>query len=569
MGSFGAVPPNGDSTEYTVMSYRSYVGGSTSYYTNGVGSYPQTLMIYDIAALQTLYGANYQKNNGDTVYQWDPDTGELSVNDTGQGAPIADKVYMTVWDGGGNDTYDFSNYTTNLTVNLQPGGWTVTSAQQLASLGNGHLPAGNIANALLYQSHSASLIENAVGGSGDDTFTGNAANNVFQGNGGSDVINGAGGSDTAVYSGNVESYHYSENADGSWTVADNRAGSPDGVDTLKNIRFLKFADATVDLGPSVAVIYGTAANDTIDATHTIAGQPTPSDSIDMVYGMASNDMIKSMGGDDSLYGGDGTDTLYGGGGNDRLDGGAGADKMFGETGDDTFFVDNTGDVVVEGANQGADAVFASVSYTLTANTENLTLMGASALSGTGNELRNGVTGNDAANSLNGLTGDDLLSGLGGNDRLDGGVGADRMIGGAGHDTYVVDNAGDVVDETNGDGTDTVLSSISFNLTDAAHVLGAVENLTLTGTSWINGTGNGLDNVILGNSGNNVLSGFGGSDTLNGGGGADQMFGGAGNDTLCGRQCWRRGQRDRWGWNRHGSVVDQLQPCRPCACHWRN
>ena len=103
------------------MSYRSYIGASaTSGYTNGANSYPQTLMMYDIAALQEMYGANYKTKAGNTVYKWSPTTGEMSINGVGQGAPAGNKIFMTMWDGGGRDTYDFSNYTTNLTVNLSP-----------------------------------------------------------------------------------------------------------------------------------------------------------------------------------------------------------------------------------------------------------------------------------------------------------------------------------------------------------------------------------------------------------------------------------------------------------------
>ena len=127
MGAFGAMPLDHDSLEYSVMSYRSYVGGSTSGYTNASDSYPQTLMMYDIAAIQVLYGANYTTNGGDTVYSWNPTTGQEYINGVGQGAPVGNKIFMTLWDGGGNDTYDFSSYTSNLTVNLQPGAWTITS----------------------------------------------------------------------------------------------------------------------------------------------------------------------------------------------------------------------------------------------------------------------------------------------------------------------------------------------------------------------------------------------------------------------------------------------------------
>ncbi|HKU06828.1 MAG TPA: M10 family metallopeptidase, partial [Bradyrhizobium sp.] len=141
--AFGAMPVDHDSLEYTVMSYRSYVGGPATGYTLAADSYPQTLMMYDIAALQEMYGANLATNGGDTVYRWSATTGEMFINGVGQGAPAGNKVFMTVWDGGGHDTYDFSNYTTNLSVNLQPGAWSTASAAQLANLGGGHIAAGN------------------------------------------------------------------------------------------------------------------------------------------------------------------------------------------------------------------------------------------------------------------------------------------------------------------------------------------------------------------------------------------------------------------------------------------
>ena len=107
-------------------------------------------------------------------------------------------------------------------------------------------------------------------------------------------------------------------------------------------------------------------------------------------------------------------------------------------------------------------------------------------------------------TLTGTTGANVLTGLDGNDTLNGGAGADRMLGGLGHDIYVVDNIGDVVDESGGDGTDTVQTSISFSLVDSVHAIGDVENLTLLGSAAINGTGNDLANVLIGNAGNNLL-----------------------------------------------------------------
>jgi len=297
-GSFGATPVEYDSLEYTVMSYKSYVGGPTTGYTNGPTSYPQTLMMLDIAALQVMYGADYTTNSGSTVYKWSPTTGEMSINGVGQGAPAGNKIFMTIWDGGGEDTYDFSNYTDNLSINLQPGQWSTASAIQLAALGGGHNATGNIANALLYNNNPASLIENAIGGTGSDAITGNIANNYLTGGEGNDVLNGAQGIDTAVFAGTSANYSMVHNLNGSWTVTDLGSGQFEGADTLWDIEYLLFADTLILIDPdappptstntaplftsapqavSLAEWLDNSASELANVVHTAAGTLTFSD----------------------------------------------------------------------------------------------------------------------------------------------------------------------------------------------------------------------------------------------------------------------------------------------------
>lgn len=262
------------------------------------------------------------------------------------------------------------------------------------------------------------------------------------------------------------------------------------------------------------------------------------------------DTIEGGSGNDKLFGGEGNDILNGDAGADSLHGGARDDIMRGGADNDIYVINNTNDTVDESVagSSGLDTVQSAISFTLS-NTarilgavENLTLTGSTKINGTGNALSNGITGNVDRNTLNGLDGDDTLNGGGandtlnggnGNDRLDGGSGGDNMRGGAGNDFYVVNSVNDIINESiaGSSGVDTVESSISFSLGNTARVLGAVENLTLLGSSAISGTGNVLGNGITGNSGSNILDGQDGDDILDGGLGNDSLTGGAGNDAF--------------------------------------
>jgi len=142
----------------------------------------------------------------------------------------------------------------------------------------------------------------------------------------------------------------------------------------------------------------------------------------------------------------------------------------------------------------------------------------------GNDTLSGEGGNDYVNAGEG---NDQLQGGDGNDTLIGGVGSDTMTGGTGNDSYYVDNLGDVVNENAGEGTDAISSSVTYVLGDN------IENMTLTGTEAINGTGNSQANQLYGNASANTLSGEGGNDYVNAGEGNDQLQGGDGNDTLIG------------------------------------
>lgn len=384
-------------------------------------------------------------------------------NDTIDGGTGAD----TLFGGAGNDTYTVDNPADLVIENVAEGTDTVRASANWTL-------ADNVENLTL----TGALAINGTGNALANILTGNGGANRLSGGDGNDVIDGGGGADTMEGGAGNDTYKVDNAAD---MVLENVG---EGTDVVT---------ATVSY-----VLSANVENLTLAGTLAING--------------TGNALANTMTGNGSA------NRLSGGDGNDMLDGAAGADTMTGGTGNDTYKVDNAADVIVENAGEGTDAVTATVSHTLSANVENLTLAGASAIDGTGNALANNLTGNAAVNRLYGMDGAD---------RLDGGLGADTMAGGTGNDTYVVDDAGDAVIELAGEGTDIVTSKISYTL-------GAnLENLTLLGTIAIDATGNNQANALVGNGAANLLRGLDGNDILTGAAGDDILVGGAGADTLSG------------------------------------
>lgn len=245
---YGVLPTARDSTEWSVMTYRSYIGANGDSYENAGGSGNQTYMINDIATLQYIYGANFTTNAGNTAYTWSPTTGEMSINGVGQGASSTNTAYAAIWDGNGTDTYDLSNYTTNLSIDLRPGEWSNFNASQLANLGGGNLAHGNVSNAHRYlNSDIRSLIENATGGTGNDTLRGNTGVNTLtggfgddtlQGDLGNDLLVGGTGSDTVIFSGVSANYAVSFLGGTTYQFV-----GPDGTDTLTDVELVVFGNA--------------------------------------------------------------------------------------------------------------------------------------------------------------------------------------------------------------------------------------------------------------------------------------------------------------------------------------
>jgi len=335
-----------------------------------------------------------------------------------------------------------SNIVSTLSVTATDIAGNRSGAQQF-----GLLVGTGAANTLAATGLNAGIPNVLIGMAGNDTLTGSTGNDRLDGGTGSDLMTGGLGDDTYV-------------VDAAGDVVVEASGG--GTDTVLTSLAAYTLTANVE-------------NLTYTGAASFAG---------------TGNVLANV-----ITGGIGADTLNDGGG-------AGIDTLAGGLGNDTYIVSNAGEVN-EAAGGGTDTVRTTLAaYTLDANVENLTFIGAGNFAGTGNTLANVITGGA------------------GNDTLDdgGGAGADRLIGGAGNDTYIISNAGDVVTEAAGAGTDTVQTTLG------SYILGTnLENLTYTGAGSFTGTGNTLANVITGGSGNDTLSDGGGA-------GVDTLRGGLGDDT---------------------------------------
>ena len=513
-----------DSRQYTIMSYFSETNTGGDY----LGYSPQTPMVDDIAALQALYGANMSTRTGDNVYGFNSNTGESVYDFNANTHPV-----MCIWDAGGNDAIDLSGYSTDCTLDLNQGAFSSFDGMTY-----------NLSIAY------STVIENGIGGSGDDTITGNSTENVLTGNGGNDTLDGGEGTDTASYKSATSGVTVDLNITTAQAV-----GGGMGSDTLISIENLigSAYDDTLAGNAGNNVVDGGAGSDTAsyrDATSGVTVNLAIA-TAQTVGGGQGSDTLTSI---ENLIGSTFGDALTGNSGGNVLDGGAGNDTLNGAGGADTAsYQDATSGVTVNLGITTAQAVGGGMGSDTLVSIENLI----------GSAFDDTLTGSSGTNVLDGSAGDDTLDGGAGTDTasyksatgavtvnlgimmaqaVGGGMGSDTLIsienltGSTFNDTLAGNSGNNVIN--GGAGTDTATyqdasSGVTVNLsvTAAQAVGGGMGSDTLV--SIENLIGSAFNDTLTGGSGSNVFDGGAGDDTLNGGSGNDILDGGAGNDTLTG------------------------------------
>jgi len=552
--------------------------GTDTYYVDNVGD-----MVSEVNPL-TAGGADLV--NTEINYTLGDNVETLRVIATGAVNGTGNALNNILYAGAGNNVLNGADGVDSVSYLYATAGVTVSLATT-----SGQTTGGSGSDTLLN-------VENLTGSGFNDALTGNAGNNVLTGGVGADTMTGGDGSDTYYVdnTGDVVSETNSAATGGSdsvyteidYTLGSNvenlrilAAGAVNGSgNTLNNSLYAGAGNNILNGGngtDTVSYLYATAGvNASLATGQATGGSGTDTLlNIENLAGSNYDDVLTGNTGNNDLVGGAGADTLDGGAGADTLNGGTGVDLMIGGDGNDTYYVDNAGDGVSEtnaAAAGGSDIVYTEISYTLGSNVENLRILAAGAVNGTGNTLNNtlyagagnnvlnggdgsdiasylyataGVsvslattsgqatgnsgtdtllnienltgssyddllTGNSDANNLTGGSGADTLDGGAGADILNGGTGTDSMIGGDGNDIYYVDSTGDVVSETNA----AVAGGSDIVYTDVSYTLGAnVENLRILAAGAVNGTGNTLNNSLYAGAGNNVLDGGDGVDTV--------------------------------------------------------
>jgi serralysin len=517
-----------DDVRYSVMSYN-----------DTYDFQPTGPMLYDIAAMQYIYGSNNTWRTGNDTYRWEA------------GA----QIFETIWDAGGNDTLDASNQLQGVTLNLNSG--------EFSRIGQGiyNWSTGVINNDFLTIAYGT-RIENAIGSDYDDSLIGNDADNVLEGGKGRDTLRGGLGSDTYIVEMPSTSFYDttieltgqgydrvllrgdSAGFFGSRYALTNHVEELDASQTsnvqlelignAQNNKIIGNAQHNIlNGGAGADILIGGVGNDTyvVDAFGDVlieqANEGT--DLVQVAIATAGGTYVLGEELENAtltntvtfnLTGNAGNNVLIGNAANNVLDGGLGADVMNGMAGNDTYIV-GAGDTVIEDATGGVDTVQSVVDFTLGNHVEHLTLLGSAALSGTGNGLANTLTGNDGHNVLNGAAGVDTLRGGKGDDTYVVGLTASNVL-----EDQVFENLNEGTDTLQLQGGNTALlaaSTISLGLN--------FENLdaSATGQTRLNLTGNALNNVLVGNAAGNVLNGGDGNDILSGGGGLDTLTGGRGTD----------------------------------------
>jgi serralysin len=432
-----------DAWATSVMSYFSQTENT---YFAGQGfdqNFILTPMMADIYAMSLLYGLSTTTRSGNSTY---------TFGGPGSGA-------QCIYDAGGIDWIQADGYSGPQLINLNPG--------TFSNIGG---DAGNVSIAL------GVIIENAMGGTGNDTLVGNADNNQLLGQNGDDILDGGLGADILTGGNGNDAYVVDQVGD----VVVESAGQGNDLVVAR-------ASYTLAAGVSIETM------NTVNGSATTAINLTGNELGQSIYGNAGDNILTGMGGSDYLVGG---------------------------LGNDRFFVDES-DFISELLGQGDDWIFVPGTYILREGNEIETLAAANqasldAVNLTGNEYGQSLYGSEGVNSMHGGAGNDYLVGLGSNDFLIGGGGSDNLAGGAGNDIYYVDT-GDWVIEAAGQGDDRVVAFDHFalRLGESVETLVAAE-----GSAAIVLTGNALAQSIYGNDGNNVLTGLGGADYLVGGGGND-------------------------------------------------